>query len=340
MALLTAGAVGCSSAADGDQPNVDGFGGVDADGADNDAPAAGDDDSTGGGGSDGAADDAPDPGQNDSAGDDGGEAEMKAGCPAPLPGDWVFCEDFESITDPVRRFFEYADADGRFRLVEGTSASGIRSMESTYAEGIEGAGLLIVSFGASPLDDGARPSYDPEHDFQEIYWRFRVRMEADWPNVGPGRLTRAMSFAASDWSEAFVADIASAGDSTVLAATPRTCIADGTVKCEGYDDAVGLESIGGLIGQTELFSDAASGSWHCVEVHMRLNTPGEVDGALEFWVDDVPEAGSEALDWRGSWTDYGINAVAIENFWPGGAAAPLRRWIDDIVISTAPIGCD
>lgn len=339
--LCVLAVAGCSSAAQDDSLGDGGaLTGAAGDGAEFDEPPGddgrGDDDGASSGGDSGAP---PDPGQSDDGAGDDGAPEMKAGCPETLPEGWFFCEDFESVVDPIERFFEYADADGRFTLVEGMGASGIRSMASTYAEGQEGAGLLIVSFGESPLDHATRPAYAPSENFDEIYWRFRVRMEAGWPDVGPGRLSRAMSFAAEDWSEAFVAHVASAGDATTLEVTPQTCVAAGNVTCQGYDDAAGLESIGGLVGQTELFSEAASGQWHCVEVHMRLNTPGESDGILEFWVDDVFEASTDALDWRGDWEAYGINAVAIENLWPGGAPGPLRRWIDDIVVSTKPIGC-
>ncbi len=338
---LAIGSAGCSSAAEDEALDGGALTGAGGDGAEFDEPPGED----GGAADDGAGSDSgtgapPDPGQTGGDGGDDGAPEMKAGCPADLPDGWIFCEDFESVADPIERFFEYADADGRFRLVDGMGASGSRSMESTYAEGQEGAGLLIVSFGQSPLDHGIRPAYAPQDDFDEVYWRFRVRMELGWPDVGPGRLSRAMSFAAEDWSEAFVAHVASAGDATTLAVTPQTCVAAGDVTCQGYDDAAGLESIGGLVGATELFSSPASGQWHCVEVHMRLNTPGKADGALEFWVDDVHEASTDALDWRGEWQDYGINAVAIENLWPGGAPQGLTRWIDDIVVSTQPIGCE
>ena len=46
-----------------------------------------------------------------------------------------------------------------------------------------------------------------------------------------------------------------------------------------------------------------------------------------------------ALDWRGSWTAYGINAVFFENYWNSGAPVEQRRYFDDIAIATERVGC-
>ena len=73
---------------------------------------------------------------------------------------------------------------------------------------------------------------------------------------------------------------------------------------------------------------------------MKLNTPGDFDGVFELWVDERLEAGSEGVDWRGSWAAFGLNLLSLENLWVGGAPADLDRWFDDLVISTGPIGCD
>jgi hypothetical protein len=348
---VSVGAVACSSAAeDASEGLALSSGDPLADDGAGDSAAPEDDRDDEGGGSSGFDDGGapPDP----AGGDDGGTTGAggsAAGCPDPLPEGWIFCEDFEAIPDPSKTFFENADADGAFTIVDGVGASGHRSMEAVYAEGREDAGLVLVSFGESPIDEGVRPAHAPEQRFDEIWWRFRVRTQLDWPGFGPGRLTRAMAFASPDWSEAYVAHVRSAAGepeapellAPTLEAVPETCItADAQVACAGYDDMSGLESLGGLLGASPIFDAEGAGQWHCVEVHMAVNTIGQADGVLEFFVDGARENGREDLDWRGAWDGYGINAVAIENFWPGGAPMELRRWIDDLVISTGPIGCD
>jgi hypothetical protein len=59
----------------------------------------------------------------------------------------------------------------------------------------------------------------------------------------------------------------------------------------------------------------------------------------EFWIDGQLEARRENLDFVGIWTEYGINAVFFENYWNDGSVQDQSRDFDNIVVSTAPIGC-
>lgn len=341
--VVLALAVGCSSAgdeqdfaagADDDQGASQGESGIDEPPNDDGNDAGGEDSQGGDTGGDedtGGMEPPPPP-----PGDDDGTF---ARCPRPMPGAWVFCEDFETITDPNEVMLDYQGLDGAFTLVDEIGASGTRSMQAMYREGEEAAGWMVLSFGASPIDYGDRPTHAPDGSFQEIYWRLRIKMEPGWPDIGPGALTRTVSFADANWSEAVVASLRSAGEDVVLEGVPSTCVAAGQVACSGFDDA-GLESLDSMLGRTPIFSEEESGRWHCVEGHLRLNEPGAADGVFEFWVDDVPQASRTDLDLRGQWDDYGINGVVIENLWPGGAPGPWRRWIDDVVVSTEPIGCE
>jgi hypothetical protein len=62
------------------------------------------------------------------------------------------------------------------------------------------------------------------------------------------------------------------------------------------------------------------------------------DGVFEFWVDGSLEARRDDLNWVGTWQNYGINAVFIENYWNNGSPADQQVFYDDLVISTKPIG--
>ena len=76
----------------------------------------------------------------------------------------------------------------------------------------------------------------------------------------------------------------------------------------------------------------------CVEARAKLNTPGKKDGLNQLWIDGRLEAERKNLDWRGSYTGHGINAVFLESYWNEGSPVTQRRWIDQFVISTKPIG--
>jgi hypothetical protein len=284
-------------------------------------------------------------GEGESSGgdDDGGtepapEVGPHALCPDELPEGWIFCEDFED-SDPFEVFFDYVDGEGNFVPEHFGGASGVGAMRAHYREGSEAAGFLSVSFGTNPINGADRPGYAGDTHFDEIYWRFRVKMQPGWPDVGPHNLTRVSAFAQSDWGQAMVAAITSDGDQVPLRASASTCVDADQVACSGIDDAASLEPLGAFVGTTPVFSSERAGRWQCVEAHVRLNTPGNTDGVFEFWVDGEREAGDTNLDWRGNWTEFGLNLLSIENFWAGGAPADLDRWFDDLVISTAPIGC-
>jgi hypothetical protein len=263
-----------------------------------------------------------------------------ATCPDQLPADWIFCEDFESIADPADRFFEYNDAGGRFALVDDEGASGSHSMRVDYDPSTESGGWISVAFGRNPIVYGGSPHYAVDDDFDEIWWSLRLKMEPGWPDTGPHKVTRATAFAAGNWGQAMIAHLWSAGSDVTLLGDPASCVTGSTVDCTTYNDFDNLQWLGQMNGTTPLFSEALSGVWHCIEGHVALNTPGQADGVFEFWIDSNLENARSDLDWRGGWADYGINLVSFENYWNDTPPQALQRWMDDIVISTVPIGCN
>lgn len=323
-APVTTGSVQDSS---GDSSDEDESGDDDEDDEDPHGTAGTPDDDTSGGG-------------DSSSGDPPAPSAGFPVCPEPLPPSWVLCEDFEGVDDLSKIFFEYQDGDGAFVLGDGDAASGRRSMRTIHRAGVEGAGWLSAAIGRNPAVYGDTPNAAADGDFQSIYWRFRVKTQAGWPDAGLGHLTSASVFASAEWTQAMVARLRSDGDNVVLLADPISCVEGDAVACVGFEDVNGQKGLGPLVGATPLFSAADADQWRCVEAHVVLNTPGAADGVFEFWVDGALENGAYDLDWRGTWADYGINLVTLENLWPGGAPTDLERSIDDLVISTEPIGCD
>lgn len=261
-------------------------------------------------------------------------------CPSPLPGDWIFCEDFESIGDTTAVFFEHEDNDGDFVVEQGEAASGTHAMHVGWQSGEVGAGYVNVGFGENPMIGSGKPHYRPTEKFDEIYWRVRVKHQSGWPDVGPAKLTRATMMTAGNWSQGMIAHLWSAGSDVVLLGDPASCVTGSSVNCTTYNDFANLDWLGQMPGTTPIFSSAESGKWMCVEGHVKLNTPGASDGVFEFWIDGVEQSSRSDLDWRGSYTEYGLNFVSWENYWNDGASAALERWFDDLAIATVPIGCN
>ncbi|HHK41020.1 MAG TPA: hypothetical protein ENJ50_01265, partial [Planctomycetaceae bacterium] len=203
------------------------------------------------------------------------------------------------------RYWESSN-DPSFHVIDTEAASGSRSVEVRWEQGQIGAGGLKVAFGRNPAFYGSGTHYRPNEDFDEIYWRMRVKHQPGWPDIGPDKLSRATMMVAKDWSQGMIAHLWSQG--VVLIGDPASCVTGGMVNCVGYNDFEQLDWLGWLVGVTEIFSAVDSGQWRCVEGHVVLNTPGVSDGVFEFWIDGQAEAVATDLDWRGTYTDYGINA--------------------------------
>jgi len=86
--------------------------------------------------------------------------------------------------------------------------------------------------------------------------------------------------------------------------------------------------------------------WYCIEVLVRLNTPGAADGALAAWIDGELKLQYTDREFRGSLpTDPApsiaqIQAVGASGYYGGVTEVTQLQfsWQDDFVVSTQPIG--
>jgi hypothetical protein len=93
-------------------------------------------------------------------------------------------------------------------------------------------------------------------------------------------------------------------------------------------------------GATVLYGDRPSGSdWLCIEAHVRLNDPGQQNGVEEFWINETLDARRIDQDHVGGYAEHGLNQVVFENYWNGGSPQQNVIYRDNMVVSTAAIGC-
>ncbi len=79
--------------------------------------------------------------------------------------------------------------------------------------------------------------------------------------------------------------------------------------------------------------------WVCLELGMRLNTPGAADGEMWFWVDDALGLHQTGMEWRDV-AELGLNKAWLQHYIENGDATQSNQvWFDDVVVSTARIGC-
>lgn len=275
----------------------------------------------------------------DGGGDDGGDAPSVAECADPDPA-WIWCDDFEE--DRTASYFEYDDAGGSFVREDGVGRDGSMGMRARFDEGQVSAGNLKLAFGRTP-DTYFEPVDEGTADYRELYWRVWVRNDTDWTGGGGNKFSRATIFHDAGWSQAMIAHVWSGSDpdeADHLSIDPASGTDEtGNVQTNGYNDFDNLRWLGAVQGDTPIFDDRNVGEWYCVEARVRLNEPGASDGVFELWIDGSLDARADGLNWVGSYDDYGMNAVLVENYWNDGAPQTQERYFDQLVVSTERIGC-
>lgn len=208
-----------------------------------------------------------------------------------------------------------------------------QSMLTLYEKGQRGVGNRKVFFGDSPTGKVVRRG----ERFDDVYWRLYVKHQHGWTGGGPAKLSRATSIVSPRWAQAMIAHVWSSGEALTL--DPASGVRGDRVVTTQYNDFDNLHWLGNKPASAfQLHSAAEAGRWVCVEARARLNTPGQKDGLNQLWIDGRLEAERKGLDWRGTYTGHGINAVFVETYWNQGSPVTQSRWIDNLVISTRPIG--
>jgi hypothetical protein len=255
-----------------------------------------------------------------------------------LHPEWIFCDDFDDDT-PLRRegrYFELGSDSGDFMVADGVGINESQGMRAVFQAGEVGAGGLKLAFGRVPssyFDQGIRNT----EDFRDIYYRIYLKHQAGWEG-SPAKLSRATVFAGSNWSQAMIAHLWSSKDFLLI--DPASGVdANGQVVTTKYNDFTHLRWLGNRPGTTPIFASDHDDTWVCIEVHVRLNDPGLSNGVQEFWINGHLEAQRTDLNFVGSYTTYGINAIFLENYWNAGSPKEQERYFDSFVVSTERIGC-
>ena len=259
-------------------------------------------------------------------------------CATPKPG-WIFCDDFE--LDRLAKYFEYNRKAGSFVRASGVGTGGSWAMQARFARGQVDAGYLHLAIGKTP-QAYLKPADAGTARYREVYWRLFVRNQAGWIGGGGWKLSRAFIFASSSsWAQAAIGHVVSGGTSHRFLAVDPVSGTDlsGKLKTTTYNDFAHFRYLGRAATTTPLFDGVNLGQWHCVEARMRLNDAGSANGVLEIWVDGIKEASRTGLNYVGSYSAFGINAVFVENYWNGGAPQAQSRFIDNLVVSTTRVGC-
>lgn len=249
--------------------------------------------------------------------------------------EWIWCDDFEQ--DRSASYFEVLPAKGSFVRAEAVGIGGSFGMRARFQAGQVDAGALHLAIGKTP--GASFRSVGGDAVYREIWWRVWLRLEPAWTGGGGAKLSRATVLASHGWTQAAIAHVWSGGpDNMYLILDPASGTgADGRVVTTRYNDFERLHWLGQGRSADPVF--AAPGAWRCIEAHARLNDPGQSNGTFELWIDGRAQAHRDGLNWVGPYSEYGWNAVFLENYWNGGSPRTQERYFDNFVVSTRAIGC-
>jgi len=264
-----------------------------------------------------------------------------AECATPRPG-WIWCDDFEE--DRLTQYFEFGSRQGLFERAAGVGYGGSMGMRARWTAPRQvDAGFLHVAFGKVPAPN-FRTVDAGTAIYRDIYWRVLVRYGAGWIGGGGNKMSRAQSIATPQYAQAMVAHVWSGNGTDYpadrLTISPVSGIGfGGRLRTEDYNDFTHFEWLPISWSKTRLFDRTAIGRWYCVEARAKLNDPGWANGVFELWIDDRLETRQSGLGWMGSYRQYGINTVYLENYWNDGTPQVQERYFDNFVVSTQRIGC-
>ena len=279
---------------------------------------------------------APDISASSSSGDEESSTGMPPpgnGCPEELPATWILCEDFERFAG-WGNFWTNAEA---MAVEAGPAASGEHALRISHIEGQFGSGMADLRFGAGP-EGGV--VHQPDQTYREVWVRFFLRTHEDWPAAaGISEGIEVMSVVDANRSIAVDATVysPSSAEAQVIA---WSCVHDSELRCSsgnGDWNDPDLRSLSSALGPSPLFGDELAGQWQCHEMHVKLDDPGQANGELDFWADGNLEVELDGLEFVGSWDGAGLNTVRFASFW--GVQVGLDHHVDDVIVSTAPIGC-
>jgi len=237
----------------------------------------------------------------------------------------IICEDFE--TDDRSDWSDYDD-DG-FAVVAGEALGGQRSMQQEYALGQESAGWLAWFFGDHPLG-GVRSG----ESFAEVYVRWYHKFQPAWPTEYPPKMARMRShYIDCGWCFAWMEHFWIRSNGTAISDPVSNIAAPNGTQ---YSDTE--RWLGSLAAA--LSFDSLDGRWVALEMRIKLNSPGQDDGRITFWANERVVLDRSDLNLTGAYTATSVNVAMIDTYWNGGApVGGLRRWYDNVVVATEPIGC-
>ena len=251
--------------------------------------------------------------------------QSEAGGPGTVtPIDTVFLEGFES--GDLSRWEDGVDGSKQRVVTDAAFAQeGSHYLEVTYVSGGDGGWLTRW--------------FMPGHD--SLFVSYYVRLEPAW--VG---LTKLVAFYGSrtddQWSAMGQAGVCPNGTDFFAAMLTTEGGNPGATRFYTYYPAMAREPDGvtcwGRYGDgSETYTpplEMTRGTWHRVELWVKLNTPGQNNATQTFWIDGVQRGNWEGFSFRSS-NLLRLNSVQLTfNRGISGGSTVQRLFVDHLVVTT------
>lgn len=286
-----------------------------------------------------------------------------AGCPATLPGEWLFCEDFESGSAALDRFVEHSDAA---HLMVVDDAGNARS----------GSHAMYVPAGADVGYEGGTATWSSwPTGYPELHLRAFVKLAADFDTahhfplgIWGSRMddmysSYGLAGCRPNGTNFFTTQLDLTRDWGATPAPGRFMLytywpdmmCESGMRCATYADPVAIcDNCATRGAPCESGPECCWGenlaptdpivpprdTYLCLEMSTRLNDVGSTNGWVAFSFDGTERYRREGMEIRtGEILELSTAIIGIYNA-SGDSMQPNRAWFDDMVVSTAPIGCE
>jgi hypothetical protein len=292
-------------------------------------------------------------------------------CQNPAP-DWLFCEDFEGMSAGFDAWFAssgWTDSigdDDRGRMTTSTEAH--TGQYAVYMPAAADSGYRGATLRWRPCVGENRPGCTLE-GYDKLYFRAWVRFAPDhhethhFLSVGGGPLDdywapygNAGCRPNGRRSMGTTVDFKAGSHESLFYTYFPDMHCDPESVCDNYADPQsicdgcatkdmpctdGLECCWGNHFKPDPPVALPVGSWFCLEIMMKANTVGQSDGEMAYWVDGALAHHVKDMLWRTD-SNLQLNKANLQHYITTSDADghSNRVWFDDVVVSTARIGCD
>ncbi len=223
---------------------------------------------------------------------------------------------------------------------------GGRNRITQISDGVSGKAINVSVPAGSHFGTAAHYRFGDQglSDPDELYYRYFIRLPTSFKNYGKGKIPGPAGLYTSSGRNGLRPTDSNPGWSARMQFSPSTTPVRSNTTALGF--YVYHRDQAGSTGDSFVWDASAGllthGTWHCVEGHVSMNSPGVKNGILEGWVDDQLAFYKDDFRFLGSADAVlGVKSFWFDTYYGGTASAPgpLNFQFDELVLSPERIGC-